>query len=268
MNDTQLLNRLGRANAYGDDAPLPDAIWTHDLALREIDRRIGMQTQEKKTTTVPPRRRPVGWLVAAAAFGVVLLVGVAFALAGTSTEVSPAAPPTTVALPTTQAAPATTVAPVVTTGAPAALTTVEVEAFDYEFRGLPSQLTAGDALELVNRSAVEYHNLVVFGVPAGDGRSLEELAALSPEELETQLRGLGHLDAAPGEAAFNGRIRLQTSGRYLALDMVPEGADPAVVERMVNPPDASTTDTPPWLADGGLLGYEHGMIIEFTVVDR
>jgi len=268
VNDTQLLNQLGRANAYGDDAPLPDVVWTHDLALREIDRRIGMQTQEKKTTTVPPRRRPTGWLVAAAAFGIVLLVGVAFALASTSTEVSPATQPVTVVPPTTQAVPVTTVAPVATTVTPAVAMTVEVEAVDYEFRGLPSQLTAGDALELVNRSAVEYHNLVVFGVPAGDERSLEELAALSPAELEAQLRGIGHLDAAPGEAAFNGRIRLQTTGRYLALDMVREGADPAVVERMVDPPDASTTDTPPWLAEGGLLGYQHGMIMEFNVVDR
>lgn len=227
-----------------------------------------MQTQEKKTPVIPPEPRRRGWLVAAAAFGVVLLIGVAFALANTSTEVSPATQPTTVAPPTTQAAPATTVAPVATTVAPVAATTVEVEAFDYEFRGLPSELNAGDALEFVNRSTVEYHNLAVFVIPPEDARSLEEFAALSPEELEEQLRGIGHLDAAPGEAAFNGRIRLQTAGRYLAVDMVPEGADPAVVERMVNPPDPSDSPTPPWKADGGLLGYQHGMIMEFTVVDR
>ena len=127
---------------------------------------------------------------------------------------------------------------------------------------------AGDALELVNRSAVEYHNLAVFAISPDDTRSLEEFAALSPEELESQLRDIGHLDAPPGEAAFNGRIRLQTAGRYLALDMVPEGADPAVVERLVNPPDPATADSPPWLAEGGALGYQHGMITEFTVVDR
>jgi len=268
VNDTQLLNRLGRANAYVDDAPLPEAIWTHDLALREIDRRIGMQTQEKTTPVVAPEPRRRGWLVAAAAFGVVLLVGVMLTLANRSTEVSPATPPTTVAPPTTQAAPATTVAPVATTVASAALSTIEVEAFDYEFRGLPSQLNVGDALELVNRSDVEYHNLVVFAIGPDDTRSLDELAAMSPEELETELRGLGHLDAAPGGAAFNGRIRLQTTGRYLALDMVPEGADPAIVERLVNPPDPPTSTAPPWLADGGPLGYQHGMITEFTVVDR
>jgi hypothetical protein len=268
VNDTQLLNRLGRANAYVDDAPLPEAIWTHDLALREIDRRIGMQTQEKTTPVAAPEPRRRGWLVAAAAFGVVLLVGVVFTLANRSTEVSPATPPTTVAPPTTQAAPATTVAPAATTVAPAALSTIEVEAYDYEFRGLPSQLSVGDALELVNRSTVEYHNLVVFAVLPDDTRSLDEFAAMSPEELELELRGIGHLDAAPGEAAFNGRIRLQTAGRYLALDMTREGADPAVVERLVNPPDPATADSPPWLADGGSVGYQHGMITEFTVVDR
>jgi hypothetical protein len=268
VNDTQLLDRLGRANAYADDAPLPETIRTHELALREIDRRIGMQTQEKTTPTAAPAPRRRGWLVAAAAFGVVLLVGVAIALTNSNTEVSPATIPATVAPPTTQAAPATTVPPVATTLAATAPTTAEVEAFDYEFRRLPTQLVAGDALELVNRSAVEYHNLAVFAISPDDTRSLEEFAALSPEELESQLRDIGHLDAPPGEAAFNGRIRLQTAGRYLALDMVPEGADPAVVERLVNPPDPATADSPPWLAEGGALGYQHGMITEFTVVDR
>jgi hypothetical protein len=152
--------------------------------------------------------------------------------------------------------------------APAALSTIEVEAFDYEFRSLPSQLTAGDVLEFVNRSDVEYHNLVVFAIGPDDTRSLDEFAAMSPEELEAELRAIGHLDAAPGEAAFNGRIRLQAPGRYLAIDMVPEGADPAIIERMVNPPDPATVPTPPWLADGGPLGYQHGMIAEFTVVER
>lgn len=268
MNDTQLLNRLGRANAYVDDAPLPDAIWTHDLALREIDRRIGMQTQEKTTPVVAPRPRRRSWLVAAAAFGVVLLVGVSLALTSRGTEVSPATSPTTVAPPTTQATPATTVAPVATTVAAAASTTIEVEAFDYEFMGIPSQLTAGDALELVNRSTIEYHNLAVFAIDADDTRSLDEFAAMRPEELESELRGIGHLDAAPGEAAFNGRIRLQVPGRYLAVDMIPEGADPAVVERAVNPPDEADAPTPPWMAEGGLLGYQHGMLIEFMVIDR
>lgn len=268
MNDTQLLDRLGRANAYADDAPLPETIRTHELALREIDRRIGMQTQEKTTPIGAPTPRRRGWLVAAAAFGVVLLVGVAFALANSNTEVSPATTPTTVATPTTQAAPATTAPPVATTVAAAAPVTVEVGAFDYEFRGLPTQLVAGDALEFVNRSAVEYHNLVVFAVFPDDTRSLDEFAALSHEELESLLRDIGHLDAAPGEAAFNGRIRLQTAGRYLILDMVPEGADPVVVERLVNPPDPATSPAPPWLAEGGALGYQHGMIAEFTVVDR
>jgi hypothetical protein len=166
------------------------------------------------------------------------------------------------------AAPATGIAPVATTVAPTAVTTVEVEAFDFEFRSLPSQLTAGDAVELVNRSDVEYHNLAVFAIDPDDTRSLDEFAAMSPEELDSQLRGIGHLDAAPGEAAFSGRIRLQTAGRYLVIDMVPEGADPAAVERMVNPPDPSTADTPPWLADGGSLGYQHGMITIVNVVER
>ena len=50
--------------------------------------------------------------------------------------------------------------------------------------------------------------------------------------------------------------------------MVPEGADPAVVEELVNPTDPIDAHSPPWLADGGALGYQHGMITELTVIDR
>ena len=268
MNDTQLLELVGRANAYTEDAPLPDAVWTRDLALREIDRRIGMQTQQINTPNRAPKPKRRGWLVAAGAFVVVLLVGVVFALANTTAETSPATSPTTSVPPTTQATAETTVAPVATTVTPASVATIQVEAFDYEFKGIPRPLTAGDALELVNRSSAEYHNLTVFEIYPDDTRSLDELAAIPPNEFESQLRAIGHLDAAPGEAAFNGRIRLQTPGRYLAIDMVPEGADPAVIETMVNPTDQSDATSPPWLADGGPLGYQHGMITQFTVIER
>ncbi len=46
MNDTQLLTRLAEANAYGKEAPLPETIWTSELALREIERRMGMKPTE------------------------------------------------------------------------------------------------------------------------------------------------------------------------------------------------------------------------------
>lgn len=105
MNDTQLLRRLADANAYGEGTPLPETIWTSQLALREIERRTGMEPREATdqptiTSSVEPQEaasppiepdrvldapgqhtrsrwgsRPL--LVAAAAFVVVLVAGAA-----------------------------------------------------------------------------------------------------------------------------------------------------------------------------------------------
>ena len=100
MNDTQLLTRLAEANAYGKETPLPETIWKSDLALREIERRMGMDTHEstskQKTTGATeqlqssgaadvvakqtPRNRRSAALVAAAAFVLVIVVGVGIAL--------------------------------------------------------------------------------------------------------------------------------------------------------------------------------------------
>ena len=53
MNDSELLLKLAEADSYSGEAALPEEIWTADLALREIERRIGM-SQEK--TRVPDRK--------------------------------------------------------------------------------------------------------------------------------------------------------------------------------------------------------------------
>ena len=68
------------------------------------------------------------------------------------------------------------------------------------------------------------------------------------------------MHAAPGERAFDGRIRLQTPGRYLLMGTVREGADAAAVEETVNPSDPAIIASPPYNVAGGLLGYQHGMI--------
>jgi hypothetical protein len=109
MNDTQLLTRLAEANAYGKEAPLPETIWTSELALREIERRMGMKPTESPNQptvasdqqqqeaappasapdqvlnppgqrTSPRRRRSL--LVGVAAFVAVLFVGAAWGILG------------------------------------------------------------------------------------------------------------------------------------------------------------------------------------------
>ena len=89
MNESQLLEQLAATDAYASELPLPAAAWSRDASLAEIERRIRMQTQttspEKQT---PPRRR--GWLAAAVAFGVALVLGVALSLIAPGDEGTPA----------------------------------------------------------------------------------------------------------------------------------------------------------------------------------
>ncbi len=51
MNDNQLLTRLTEANTHRDANPLPDAIWTRDRALHEIERRMSMKPHESTDQT-------------------------------------------------------------------------------------------------------------------------------------------------------------------------------------------------------------------------
>jgi hypothetical protein len=176
---------------------------------------------------------------------------------------TPAVPPATVAAPTT-------VAP-----APVPPKIVQIEAFDYGYSGFDVEIVAGDAIELFNRSEIEFHNLVVIRLDDDDSRTVAEIAEMEPEGTNNPgshgvqffgagqiVASIGQMDAAPGEDALNGRIRLQRSGRYIALDTVAQGADPQALRR------AADTRAPSYLVAGGPLGYQHGMIVEFFVIER
>jgi len=128
VNDTQLLKRLAEANAHGEQAPLPETIWTNDLALREIERRTGMDSKDTTNRKATPpgvtqqiepspspkvterltketgKRRWSGALVGAVAFAVVVIVVGAVVLLASrgSDELGPATPVTTQAPPTSE----------------------------------------------------------------------------------------------------------------------------------------------------------------------
>ena len=114
MNNAQLLSKLAAADAYHSEIPLPESIWTDDLALREIERRTAMQTQRTDVTPVPPSRGPRGWVVAVVAFAAVLVVGAVVLVSADSSAIPPAASSMTTQAPATTQAPTTT-EPVTTT---------------------------------------------------------------------------------------------------------------------------------------------------------
>lgn len=132
MNDDQLLTRLAESNAYPDDTKLPDAVWSREAALREIERRMGMRSQRttqrpaaperhggpavrvgrsgEASTPAPRWRRPrsaAALAVAAAALLATAIVGVT-SLMGGKDPAPPATEPTTAV---TTAAPPTTAVP-------------------------------------------------------------------------------------------------------------------------------------------------------------
>ncbi len=116
MNDALLLGQLATTDPYPADTDLPASAWSHEVAFAEVEERIA--------TGLPavwrPRPRPArpAWVIAGAAFIVVLIVGgVLLATLGGRPQTGPVAPVTT-ALP-----PPTTATPQPTTSAPPPSTT-------------------------------------------------------------------------------------------------------------------------------------------------
>jgi hypothetical protein len=104
MSDSQLIEQLAVTDLYRDDVALPKTMRS-DVVLLDITRRMGMDTKERTQVVESPRRRWNGMLVAAAAFGLVIIVGLMTSLlTSTDRDTEPANTPTTEAPPTTVAA--------------------------------------------------------------------------------------------------------------------------------------------------------------------
>jgi hypothetical protein len=104
MNDSQLIEQLALTDLYRDDVALPETM-DADIVLLNITRRMGMDTMDRVQEVKPPRGRWNGALIAAAAFAVVIIVGLAsVALMNADEGQAPSSPPATVAPPTTVAA--------------------------------------------------------------------------------------------------------------------------------------------------------------------
>ena len=150
-----------------------------------------------------------------------------------------------------------------TTSAPAT-STVEVTTVDYAFEGLPTELEAGTTIEVRNTSAAELHELVAIRLSDDERRSIEELLALPPEELEALFAAPPALVAVapPGEDAFValGDGTLDEPGRYAIVCFIPTGAD---LQAYLSVFEANP-DQPPQV-DGGPPHFTAGMHAELLV---
>ncbi len=141
-----------------------------------------------------------------------------------------------------------------------------VTATDYRFEGLPATIEAGTRLVLRNESSKELHEMVVFRIPDGEKRSVEQLVNL-PESEQTAIFGEGPpalvMIAPPGggetiQALGDGK--LTEKGRYAVVCFIPTGADPAAYLAAAQ----SGGDGPPQVA-GGPPHTAQGMYGEITV---
>jgi hypothetical protein len=99
MNDSQLLERLAATDAYAPHLPLSGAGPTREAALTQIEQRANVKTRPESGPPLRSRHWN-GWLVAAAAFVVVLVTGAALVLL-TAPVNEPAIAPTSTTLPQT-----------------------------------------------------------------------------------------------------------------------------------------------------------------------
>ena len=141
---------------------------------------------------------------------------------------------------------------------------VEVTLVDYAFEGLPDSVDAGTTFTVVNDSDAEVHEFVAHRLPDNEERSVEDLAALSPDELGPALGAPATvLLAAPGGPmiAAVGDGTLTDPGRYAIMCFIPTGADPDEYLAAA----AETEGGPPQGVAGGPPHIVHGMVAELTV---
>lgn len=99
--------------------------------------------------------------------------------------------------------------------------TVEVNAVDYAFEGLPGSLPAGQTAIALANDGAEPHEMVIFRRAEGETRTPEELFALPEEEIFTALTFAGAAQAEPGQTGLT--IADLEPGSYVATCFVPTG---------------------------------------------
>ncbi|HEV3474240.1 MAG TPA: hypothetical protein VG602_02620 [Actinomycetota bacterium] len=80
---------------------------------------------------------------------------------------------------------------------PAAGATVEVNADEYEFSGIPPELEAGETTFVLTNSGQEPHEFSLFQITSD--MALEDLFELRQDELEQHIHDEGHAAAKPAK---------------------------------------------------------------------
>lgn len=140
---------------------------------------------------------------------------------------------------------------------------VEIGAVDFAFTDVPASISAGTRLTLRNDAPTELHELVAFRLDDDETRSVEEILALPPEEMQALLGEPATVILTPpgSDQAITaiGDGTLDEAGRYAFFCFIPTGVDPD--EYLTA---AATSDGPPDVGDGP-PHIVHGMFAEVEV---
>lgn len=135
---------------------------------------------------------------------------------------------------------------------------------DFEFQGVPSSVSAGTRVTVVNNAEGELHELVAFRLSDDETRSAAELTQLPPDELIGALGAPATvLLAAPGgpQIPAVGDGVLSEPGQYVFFCFIPTGVDPDEYLAAA----AESHDGPPEIENAGPPHFVHGMYAEIEV---
>ena len=115
---------------------------------------------------------------------------------------------------------------------------VDVAGIDYGFEGMPDSVAAGlVALRFTNQTSNEEpHELIVLQRPPGDETPLDEIAAMTPDEVMTDFPMIGVVFADSAGGTSTSFMELPT-GSYIAICTIPIGGgeegDPHAAHGMI-----------------------------------
>jgi hypothetical protein len=107
---------------------------------------------------------------------------------------------------------------------------LNVAASEYAFDGVPAELPAGPTILTLENIGAEFHEILLLRINDDVTMPVEELLALPEEEQMAMTTFAGAAFAAPGSSSSG--VADLTSGRYVAICTLPEGATPEVMEQL------------------------------------
>jgi hypothetical protein len=99
--------------------------------------------------------------------------------------------------------------------------TVEVEAYDYRYEGLPSQVDAGRVSFSLENKGTEDHEIVIFRRADGVDETLEELMELPEDEVMSKIEFTGVAFGSPGSTTYTAADL--APGTYFVVCFIPVG---------------------------------------------